>query len=210
MSCAVYDEFMIAFLKKYELVVNLVLAMLWVIFAYRQLGAFFATGNWAFALFCISESLQAFFFAFRSKAKDVSANPFAWVVAIGGTWAALSFTPGGWVIWRGGPELLVFGVMMQVASTLSLNRSFAIVASLRSVKTSGMYRVVRHPMYSSYSVSLLGYLLFNASILNLFCFIATLIYFYFRIEEEEKLLSSDEHYRAYRQRVQYRIFPLIY
>ncbi len=179
-------------------------------FAYRQIDAFLATGNWAFALFCISESLQAFFFVFRSKAKDVSTLPFAWVVAIGGTWVVLLFTPGGLVLWRGGPALVVFGVILQIISTLSLNRSFAIVASLRSIKTRGMYRFVRHPLYASYSVSLLGYLLFNASIVNLFCFIATLIYFYFRIEEEEKLLNSDELYVAYRQRVKFRLFPLIY
>lgn len=208
--CGVYDELMIAHLKRYELVVNLLLALVWAIFAYRQIGAFVATGNWAFALFCISESLQAFFFAFRSRAKDVTVKPFAWAVAIGGTLAALSFTPGGWVLWQGGPALLVFGVLLQISSTLSLNRSFAIVASLRTVKTMGMYRIVRHPLYASYTISLLGYLLFNATILNLFCFIATLIYFYFRIEEEEKLLSKDEIYKAYRQRVKFRLLPLIY
>lgn len=205
-----YDEPVIGYFKRHEIIVNLLLAMVWVLFAYRQIGAFFATGNWAFALFCISESLQAFFFLFRYKAKDISNLPFAWVVAVGGTWAALSFTPGGLVLWLGGPALLVFGVMLQIASTLSLNRSFAIVASLRTVKTKGMYRIVRHPMYASYSISLLGYLLFNASIFNLFCFIATLIYFYFRIEEEEKLLSHDVRYIAYKQHVRYRLIPLIY
>lgn len=201
---------MIVYLKRYEIIANILLGIVWAIFAYRQLGAFFATENWAFALFCISESVQAFFFIFRSKAKEVSSKPFAWAVALGGTWASLSLVPGGVVLWQGGPALLVFGVMLQVASTLSLNRSFAIVASLRNVKTRGMYRLIRHPMYASYSISLLGYLLFNASMFNLFCFTATLIYFYFRIEEEEKFLNSDKLYNAYCQKVRFRLIPLIY
>lgn len=201
---------MIAYIKRYELVANFLLAVVWIIFAYRQIGAFFATGNWAFALFCISESLQAFFFLFRSKAKDVAIKPFAWAVAVGGTWAALSLTPGGWVLWQGGPALLVVGVMLQIASTLSLNRSFAIVASLRTVKTRGTYSIVRHPMYASYSISLLGYLLFNATIFNLLCIVLTFVYFYFRIEEEEKLLELDLQYREYKKLVRYRLIPLIY
>ena len=38
----------------------------------------------------------------------------------------------------------------------------------------------------------------------------TYIYFYFRIEEEEKLLAHDTRYREYKKLVRYRLIPLMY
>ena len=104
----------------------------------------------------------------------------------------------------------MFGVILQIVGLSSLNRSFAIVAALRQIKMGGLYRIVRHPMYSSYIISFIGYLLFNATLLNFALLFLSSIFFFFRIEEEEKQLISDPLYVAYKERVRFRLIPLIY
>jgi protein-S-isoprenylcysteine O-methyltransferase Ste14 len=186
------------------------LAILWVIFAYRHIEAYRTTGYLVFLIFCFSETLQAIFFLIRTKPKVVSTDPFDWAVAIGGTFTAFCFRPGGVVLWQGGMILLSLGFCFQIIALISLNRSFAIVPAKRKIKTALAYQVVRHPMYASYSISNIGYVLFNASILNGLCLFFILTFFVLRIIEEEKLLVNDEEYRRYQARVPYRLIPFVY
>ncbi len=193
-----------------NLAVNVLLAVVWGFFAVQQIQGFIATGIYALLVFCFSETLQAVFFLFRSQPKTVSVDPFSWLVAIGGTFAALCFRPGGAMLSKGGEAVLIVGVVIQIIALLSLNRSFALVAAKREVKTSGLYRFVRHPMYASYVISYAGYLLFNWSLLNLACFGFAMIFMVLRISEEEKILIADSLYQTYAKEVPFRLLPLIY
>jgi len=190
--------------------VGFLLASVWLLFAYSHVREYIETGKWSYLVFCLSESVQAFFFLFRRSPRIVSLEPFAWLVAIGGTFAPLCFRPGGVVVWSGGEMLLTFGVLVQVIALCSLNRSFGIVAASRIIKTRGLYRVVRHPMYASYIFSFTGYLFYNFSLFNFLCVLFALIFMYFRIAEEERLLLKDESYQHYAQTVRYRLIPLVY
>lgn len=189
---------------------GILLSALWVYFAYRHVQAFFLTGIYAYLIFCFSESLQAVLFIIRTEPKAVSLDPFAWLVAIGGTFAALCFTPGGIVLWQGGSTLVLSGVIIQIAALFSLNRSFAIVAARREIKINGLYRIVRHPMYLSYLFVFTGYVLFNASVLNLACFVFAMTFLFLRITEEERQLIGDDSYIAYTKRVPWKLIPFIY
>jgi protein-S-isoprenylcysteine O-methyltransferase Ste14 len=75
----------------------------------------------------------------------------------------------------------------------------------------GLYGIVRHPMYSATLLLFLSMPLILGSIPS---FIITLTYIpiiHKRMNSEEKLLAEDlEGYKEYMQKVKYRIIPFIY
>lgn len=190
--------------------IGVVLAAAWLLFAFRHVESFFQTRQLAFLLFCGSETLFAGLFLFRRLPDSVSEEPWDWAVGIAGTAAPLFLNPGGAVVLPYGGQLIVIGVVFQVFAALSLGRSFAIVAANRTVKTAGMYRFVRHPMYASYVPFYVGYLLFNASLMNLGLVVLALGLVVLRIRAEEAHLSRDPTYREYMDYTRWRLLPLIY
>lgn len=189
---------------------GLLLGALWCVFAYRHLEAYRASEQLVFLVFVFSETLQAGFFVFRKTPRTVSTIPFDWMVALGGTFTALFFRPEGVTLWLGAEVMVILGMMLQIFGLLSLNRSFAIVAAKREIKTTGLYAFVRHPMYASYILIYSGYVLFSFSPLNVFLWCMASAFLFLRIESEESHLSKDAEYQAYRSQVRYRIIPFVY
>jgi protein-S-isoprenylcysteine O-methyltransferase Ste14 len=103
--------------------------------------------------------------------------------------------------------LVMAGGVMSLAAKLFLGRSFGLVPANRGVKDTGVYRLVRHPMYAGYMLNQLGFLLVFFSIQNLAIYAATWTCFWLRACEEEKFLLQDPAYRAYAARVRYRLLP---
>lgn len=99
---------------------------------------------------------------------------------------------------------------VQIAGLLSLNRSFGLVAAQREIKTGGACRVIRHPLYASYLISLSGYLLANTSLANTVTYVATITMMLARLLREERCLSTDVRYRVYMRQVKYRLLPFIF
>lgn len=196
--------------KAFHRLTGLFFAFAWVLFAYFNLRYFFQTGNYAFLFSCISEALCAVFFVFRDDPKTFSTDPLAWAAAFGGTFASLNLRPGGAVLWDGGAYLVTIGVFLQIIAFFSLNTSFSIVPANRGIKITLGYRIVRHPIYATYLMTTVGYVLFNATPLNFFWEAFFLVLTFFRIREEEKHLLGDAAYRSYVQKVKYRLIPYIY
>lgn len=103
--------------------------------------------------------------------------------------------------------LIVGGVALSIIAKLSLRRSFGLVAANRGVKSGGLYRLVRHPMYMAYIVNHIGYLLLFLSLWNVAIYVLTWILLWIRIDEEEKVLGVDPGYRAYAAKVRSRLVP---
>lgn len=190
--------------------IGALLGAVWMLFAVKHVGAFFDTGKIGFLLFCFSETLQAFFFIIRKIPKSVSVDPFDWLVGIAGSLIPLFFRPEGEVLWQYGEMFVLFGVTIQVLGLISLNRSFALVAANREIKTRGLYRIVRHPMYASYLFLFFGYVLFNANWFNLLIMILAFTFLFLRIAQEEKHLSQDPKYREYKEHVRFRLIPFMF
>lgn len=190
--------------------VNIFLAILWGVFVASHIRFFTVSGDSALLFFALSETLQAFFFLIRRAPETVSPDPFDWLVAGGGTLVPLFLRPGGVILFARGDMLVIVAVVFQVLALLSLNRSFAIVAARRTVKTSGLYRWVRHPMYASYVLLYGGYLLFNASPMNLFLVLLAMSFLFLRLLQEEKHLTKDPVYRSYAARTPWRLIPFVY
>lgn len=85
------------------------------------------------------------------------------------------------------------------------------VSENQKVVDSGLYGIVRHPMYTSTIFLFLSMPLILDSI---FSFIIMLIYpiiIIFRIKNEEKVLENElEGYKEYKEKIKYKIIPLIW
>lgn len=189
---------------------NAFLAGLWGMFAYAQILAYLHTNDWSYLLFCAAETLSALLFLIRTVPDSVSTDMRDWLLAIGATYAPFFFSPSDMAIWADARHLLILGSTLQLAGLLSLNRSFGLVAARREIKTTGAYRVVRHPLYASYLISLSGYLLANTSPTNTIVYVATISLLLARLLREERFLATDVRYRAYMRQVKYRLLPFIF
>ncbi|WP_426338725.1 methyltransferase family protein [Pseudoduganella sp. S-14] len=186
------------------------LASVWLLFSVAHARAFNATGDWAYLLFVASETLVAALFMLRSEPAAVSHSPLDWALAIASTGAPFFFAPSGEGLLPAARVLIVAGVLLQIGGLLSLNRSFGLVAARRQIKTTGLYRWIRHPLYASYLLSYAGYVLSNSSLGNaVTCLLASLLLLA-RLAREESFLSRDSEYLLYMRRVKYRILPMVF
>lgn len=104
---------------------------------------------------------------------------------------------------------VVAGMTISALALVDLWDSFSIAPANRGVKTGGMYRIVRHPMYLGYIISLWSVALAQATVWNVVICVVFLLLTLFRIALEERVLCQDEAYRDYRRRVRFRLLPLI-
>lgn len=189
---------------------GMLLATLFGFFAYAHFSKFGQTGEWTLLLIVISETLTTGFFLFRSNPATVSLRPSDWAVAIAGSFAPLLLRPATEGILPLGSIAIALGITLQIISLLSLNRSFALVAAKREIKTTWMYRMVRHPLYASYFLIFGGYVLVHTTIANLVVYAATMGFLWARIFSEEKHLALDPAYREYMIKVRYRLVPFLF
>lgn len=179
-------------------------------FAYAHLLQFQSTHEWMLLLFCLSEFLTAAFLIFRSAPETVSVDCYDWIVGVAGTFTPLLLRPASWGLVPFAKYAIVAGVMIQIAGLISLNRSIAVVAAKREIKTKGMYRIVRHPLYASYFLTLSGYVLMNTTPENLIIYVATMGFLLIRVFREEQHLALDSSYREYMKKVSYRVIPFVF
>ena len=134
---------------------------------------------------------------------------FPLLVALIGTGAGLLVMPEGTrlisdtvALW-----LALVGGTVSLSAKVFLGRSFGLVAANRGVKSGGIYRFVRHPMYLGYMINQLGFLLVFFSPFNAAIYALVWTAFLMRTVEEEKFLRRDPAYCEYADRVKYRLIP---
>lgn len=81
----------------------------------------------------------------------------------------------------------------------------------QTVVDTGLYGIVRHPMYTATIVLFLSMPLVLGSLISFFVFLMYPILIIFRIINEEKLLEEElVGYKEYKKKVKYRIIPFIW
>ena len=81
----------------------------------------------------------------------------------------------------------------------------------QTVVSTGLYGIVRHPMYSATLLLFLSMPLILGSLLSFLVFLAYPVIIAKRIRNEEALLKADlPGYAAYRQKVRWRLIPFIW
>ncbi|HJV00206.1 MAG TPA: methyltransferase [Burkholderiaceae bacterium] len=193
-----------------NLTLGMLLAWAWGLFCYAHLQAFLRSADWSYLLFCASESLVAVLFLIRSEPARVSHSPLDWGLAIAATFVPFLFSPTGEAVVPAARLMIVAGVLIQIGGLLSLNRSFGLVAAHRTLKTGGLYSVVRHPLYASYLLSYAGYIVNNTSALNVAVSVLSGALMVARLLREERFLARDPRYLAYMAQVKYRVIPRLF
>ena len=107
--------------------------------------------------------------------------------------------------------LAAYGIYAEVMRENSyLSRTIEVRENQRVVDT-GLYGIVRHPMYAATILLFLMIPLILGSWWSLLCFIVYPILIAVRIKNEEDVLSEQlEGYTEYKQKVKYRLLPFVW
>jgi protein-S-isoprenylcysteine O-methyltransferase Ste14 len=100
--------------------------------------------------------------------------------------------------------------MIVVLGKMSLGRSFGLSPANRGVVSTGMYRFMRHPIYFGYLITHVAFIAANPAGWNLLVLAAADIALMFRAVCEEQTLAQDPAYRAYMERVRWRVVPRLF
>lgn len=190
---------------------NLLLATLFIAFAYAHLQSFLEQPRLSLLLIVAVEALVAVMLIIRREPDQTRHGWKTWIATSIGTFAPMLLRPTdapadllvGQVL-----QVLAFG--LQIAAVLSLNRSFGLLPAHRGVKSDGLYRWVRHPLYSTYLMAHLGYLANNMSLQNVVVVAVVTGFQIVRILQEEQLLNQYPDYARYTLGTRWRLIPAIW
>ena len=119
----------------------------------------------------------------------------------------------GFLSWVG-LTLFVSGILMQSIAMWQLRGSYTVRIGIQPeqhLAKTGLYRLIRHPGYLSYIISIIGIGLSLSSLLTLI-FVVFIVYFIlWRIKGEEEMLLVEfgDEYKTYMNRTK-RLMPFIY
>ncbi|MGH3726106.1 MAG: methyltransferase family protein [Mycobacterium sp.] len=116
-------------------------------------------------------------------------------------------------IWVAGDVLVAVG--LGVTSLVVIQNSFAAstvrVETGQTLVSTGLYGLVRHPMYTGNVITIVGFPLALGSYWGLVSVLPGLIMLIVRIRDEEKLLAEQlDGYREYAQKARYRLVPYMW
>lgn len=88
-----------------------------------------------------------------------------------------------------GVDLLsIIGFLIVAFATLELGTSIGIAPANRGLVRSGIYRYIKHPMYTGYAISEVGLVLLNP--LNVVLVVISISFYVFRAKSENRILKA--------------------
>jgi protein-S-isoprenylcysteine O-methyltransferase Ste14 len=195
-----------------EGLVRLSILLLYLPLMTQVLSDALATRRIAGLLFLCNASLVVLFTLARRSTSVVDRSWPARVVTLAAVIGPLLFRPGGVGIV---PDYLAgvigcAGFAVSIAGTLALRRSFGLIPANRGVVRSGLYRIVRHPIYAGYLVSHVAFVLTYPTLWNAIVWACSDGAQFVRVRYEEALLRRDSAYSGYVQAVRWRVVPGLY
>jgi len=182
---------------------------LWLVLLRRVL----TSGNGYAPLALVSESVIVLFVLIRRPTQAISMRLGDWLLAMVATAAPLMVQPvaDGWPLLAPfAVGLVVAGNLVQAGAKLSLRRSFGIAPANRGVKSDGLYRFMRHPMYAGYLFVHIGIFALMPSVMNFVIYALGWWAQILRLLAEEALLGQDEAYASYMGKVRWRLVPGVF
>ena len=193
-----------------SIISNIVIATFFSIFVYINIKAFGKSGGAGYLLVAFNEGLYVLLYAIRRRPVATSTSVSDWGIGFSGSFIGTLLRPAGISIPMVGTALIMIGTIVNIAAVISLNRSIGTVPAERHIKTRGLFRFIRHPMYASELCVLFGYLIANLSLWNAIMVICNSILLLMRIDREERFLSHNSTYVAYAARTPWKLFPSVY
>ena len=191
---------------------QLPLAGLYALFLTRHTKAFLDTHELPLLGAVVLETMVVAMFLARREASATNISPMALGATALGTFSTLflapfdrSDVPGAVTV-----PIQLIGLAMAIVALGSLRRSFGLAPANRGVKTAGMYRFVRHPLYAAYLVTFSGYVLAYPTPRNLIVLGCSITGQVLRMQLEERLLLRDQQYVDYAAKTRFRIVPGLY
>jgi protein-S-isoprenylcysteine O-methyltransferase Ste14 len=99
------------------------------------------------------------------------------------------------------------GLLVIITGKATLGRSFGLMPAHRGLVCTGIYGLVRHPIYAGYLVTHVGFLLAHPSGWNLALLVVSDVALLVRATYEERTLARDPEYVSYMRRVRWRVVP---
>jgi protein-S-isoprenylcysteine O-methyltransferase Ste14 len=191
---------------------NVALATLYALFLLRHADAFLATHELPLLAVVALETMVVVMFVARREASVSNLSPLALAATGLGTFSTLFVAP---IQSSNVPSAVtvsiqLVGLVMATVAMGSLRRSFGLAPANRGVKTSGMYRYVRHPLYAAYLITFSGYVLAYPAPRNFIVLACAVAGQVLRMQFEERLLLRDQQYVDYAARTRFRIVPGLY
>ena len=184
--------------------------VLFSLMAMRFGADFLATGRFTGLLLLVSEALVVALTVLRRTAAAVDRSLRARLLTTLSMFGPPLLVPGNAAALI--PEtmpvaLSVAGLAFVIAGKLTLGRSFGLMPANRGVVSTGVYRLVRHPIYMGYLLTHVAFLAANPRAWNIAALVAADAALLARAVCEEQTLSKDARYREYQQQVRWRVCP---
>ncbi|MCK5374566.1 MAG: isoprenylcysteine carboxylmethyltransferase family protein [Alphaproteobacteria bacterium] len=191
---------------------NLALAFCYFFFVTVNLIVLLTEFRYSILLLLIFNTAILILAIIRRTPNIFSVSPYDWVITMIGTFSPLLLIGA-----EGGSDSYVlialqsFGVLISFAGLMSLNRSFGLVPANRGIVSTGMYSIVRHPLYTGYIISISSFVLQNLSLHNAIFFTLFVAFESLRLLAEERFLSQDAEYVEYMKKTRWRVvLPFIW
>src|SRR5262249_7595172 len=102
------------------------------------------------------------------------------------------------------------GLLLVIGGKMTLGRSFGIAPANRGIVARGPYLIVRHPIYTGYLITHVAFLVAQPTLLNLVIVAVSDSALIVRSLIEERVLSMDQEYQTYCQRVAWHLVPGVF
>lgn len=162
-----------------------------------------------------TETTVLIFVLLRRPTEAISMRFGDWLLAITATAAPMLVVPipipaamlpfEGIAVW-----MVAIGNVIQLSGKMFLARSFGVAPANRGIKTTGLYRLVRHPIYAGYLLIHLGLVMMMPTLTNCLVYAIGWGAQILRLLAEERLLSQDPEYRAFMTKTRYRLLPGVF
>jgi len=187
--------------------------VLFSLMAVRFAQDFFQTGHITGLFLLLSETLVVVLTVFRRSASTVDRSVRARTLTTLSTLGPPLLVPGASVALL--PEsatvaISCAGLCIVIAAKMTLGRSFALLPANRGIVSTGLYQIVRHPIYMGYVITHLAFLAASPTLWNLAALVVADGALLARAVCEERTLALDEKYRSYQARVRWRVAPGIF
>lgn len=190
---------------------NIFLAVVFGAFAFANAASFVEEPRLSVLLIVLVEAIVVVFLLIRRDPQETRHTWQTWSTTTIGTFAPMLLRPtdatADLLI---GEILQVGGFVLQIIALLYLSRSFGLLPAYRGVQSSGLYSLVRHPLYSAYVISFTGYLINNPSVANAGAIVIGIVFLVLRIRCEEALLMTYDDYSRYAGQTRWRLIPAVW
>jgi protein-S-isoprenylcysteine O-methyltransferase Ste14 len=185
---------------------------LFAVLATRIGAEFLKTGHLTGLLLLVSELLVVVLTVFRRRAHVVDRSWHARVVAGASIVLVPLIRPTGDPL---APDLATAGVSMVglgiiITGKATLGRSFGLMPAHRGLVCTGIYGLIRHPIYLGYLLSHVAFLAAHPSPSNLLLLFVSDGSLLLRAVYEERTLGLDPNYVSYMERVRWRVVPGVF